>query len=843
MSGRRALYLFPALLTGVLAGLLHFLGLFQIVDGFVFDRMAVRSTGERPTVAIVDRQNDIFAAELTRYSLSLGAQQVVFLSDAGSELANLQPSEAARVIVGYDVPAGPAGLMAASLREENAVAGQPRTFPRVAPSAEYGIHRSSMAWLQDGNKQFPTLEAVAAGRLPSSQTYYVPMPRRLSFAVLTSQQVMAGDLESGDLQGMTVLIASPEERLSDLLTAPAAPSGATVSPAQFSAYAIHALTTGRAATKFDPLSALLIIIFSSIAAGIAVVLTRRRFYSLMLALAIGGAIIASGWLVFELAARILPFGGMLTGLLLATLGTILMQERHKDRRLERALVPAIEQTVSHTAFRDRDNLPSLLTATAATAGVERMLLLRPGKLQGSAPLASIEGDISDLSEETYRLMPRLVSGLPSGKSVAAGELLPSWPGEVRLRTIGSRHEPFYWLYTFGDHPDASSGEFVAGSIAYSFQAMQNSHASLSAQQRGLRAVDPVDFRVVNAIELIARNGRQFRKATDQLHSSVMFFDVVGFPLYANPQMVDLLDAFGLNRQTALLPEIIETLTDLTSGQAEAMMRDILRDGGEASATIQGIPGLSATLRISGPDPAISARESVVVLEAFDTTELARLSDLRLAISEFVDVQLRNDLETITLGAALARKSQGNENRQQRAIEKIVLATQNATRQLNAMNDLTRKVAVTHDFVAHPIQLRPIAETVAAQLVDLAAGLDVEVDLELPAVSGHSFGDPYVLSKMMEALLRLVIIDSPPDSRVKLSLVEQETRSHIQISGGFGMTRERLTQAFDDPPRNEIPEFQIVKDSSVVMAAWGAEFTYESETGKGYTFNLILRRIV
>lgn len=842
VSGRRALYLFPALLAGVLAGLFHLLGLFQIVDGIVLDRIMVRSTGDRPVVTIVELDSDVVAAELTRSSLALGARQVVFLSDPGSDLSDLGPHEVARVIVGYGVPADSAELMAANLRAWSSPVGEPARVPRVPPLAEYGIHRSSVAWVEDEDSQFPTLEAAAAGRLPPSQTFYVPIPRRLSFAVLTSQQILAGDLEPGDLERMTVLVASPTERLSDMLVTPADPSSATVSPARFSAYAIQALTTGRAATKFAPLPALLFILFTSVVAGMAGILTRR-FNSAILAFTIGGAIIPVGWLVLELASRIVPFGGMLTGLLLSTLGTIMLQERRNYQRLERALVPAIEQTVSHTAFRNRDNLPSLLSATAATAGVERMLLLRPGDFQGSVPLASIKGDISDLTKESHRLIARLTSGLPSGKSVAAGELLPHWPGEVRLRAIGSQHEPLYWLYTFGDHPAASSGEFVAGSIAYSFRAMQNSHASLSAQQRGLRAVDPVDFRVVNAIELITRNGRQLRKATDQLHSSVMFFDVVGFPLYANPQMVDLLDAFGLNQQTALLPEIIDALTELNSRQAEALMRDVLRDGGEASATIQGIPGLSATLRISGPDPAVSARESVVVLEAFDTTELARLSDLRLAITEFIDVQLRNDLETIALGAALARKSEGNEKRRLRAIEKIVLATQNATQRLDAMKDLTRRVPVAHEFAAHPIQLRPIAETVAAQLVDLAASYDVEIDLELPAVSGHSVGDPYVLSKMLEALMRLVINDSPPDSRVNLSLVERETRSQIRITGGFGMTRERLTQAFDDPPRNEIPEFQIVKDSALVMAGWDADFTYECETGKGYTFDLILRRIV
>ena len=233
----------------------------------------------------------------------------------------------------------------------------------------------------------------------------------------------------------------------------------------------------------------------------------------------------------------------------------------------------------------------------------------------------------------------------------------------------------------------------------------------------------------------------------------------------------------------------------------------------------------------------------MVLEVFDTTELARLSDLRRAVSEFVDVQMRNDLETIALGAALARKSDGNEGRRLRMIDKIVQATQTATSRLDSMNALARNVPVAKEFTAHPIQLAPIAEKVRAQLVDLAASYEVEIELNLPGVSGYSVGDPFVLSKMLEALLRLVIADSPPESKISVSLVEEAARSHINVSGGFGMARERLKQAFAAPPRNEIPEFEIIKESALVITGWGADFTYESETGRGYYFDLTLRRIV
>ena len=829
----------PAAIAGMFAICLHLLGAFQIADGLMFDRLSIRPIKSDPKVVIVEKVESASAPDLARESFALGARQVIFLTDPNADFSGLAPNISERVKLGYLMPASAPDYTSIDFAVQPELVGTPVRLPRFAPVAEYGIHRA----LPTGAGQAATLEASVADIRSASDRYYIPMPRNLSFAVLSSEQIMSGNLAKGDLAAMTVLVATPGELRSNRVTTPLSPDLAAVSPAQFSAYAMQAFLTDRVSTKLSLPVAAALILGTAILCGFGMTVTRRRMHLFLLSGAFAGCILVSGWIVFDTAGRLIPFGGMLSALIVAAFGTLILQERRKDLRLERALVPAIEQTVSHTAFRNRDSLPDLFTATVTTAGIAKMLLLRPQEDGRPDVLASIDADISDLDGTAFMDLVKTFDGTPSVMSADAADVLPDWPGDVRLRTIGSRHEPFFWLYTFGEYPEAEAGEFIAGSIAQSFLALQKSHASLSAQQRGLRAVDPVDFRVVNAIELIARHGRQLRKATDQLHSAVMVFDVVGFPIHANPQMIDLLEAADLNPQTALMPTVIESLTDLTDGQAEALLRDVLREGGEASATIQGIPGLSATLRISSPDPAVSTREHVVVLEVFDTTELARLSDLRRAVGEFVDVQMRNDLETIALGAALARKSKGNEERRLRMIDKIVQAAQTATNRLDSMNELARNVPVAHEFTAHPVQLAPIAEKVQAKLLDLALSYEVEIKISLPGVSGYSVGDPFVLSQMMEALLRLVIVDSPPESTISVTLSEEATRSHIRISGGFGMARERLDQALAAPPRNELPEFQTIKESALVISGWGADFFYESETGKGYVFDIVLRRIV
>ena len=832
-------YLLPAAIAGVFAICFHFLGAFQIVDGLLFDRLSIRPIKSDPNVVIVEKAETASAPDLARESLALGARQVIFLTDPNADFSGFPPNFSERVKLGYLVPTSALAYSSFDTVAQPELAGTPERLPRSAPIAEYGIYRAFPA----GAGQPAMVEASVADVRSASDRYYIPMPENLSFAVLSSEQIMSGNLAAGDLEEMIVLVATPGELRSNRMTTPLSPDLAAISPAQFSAYAMQAFLTNRVSTKLSLPVAAAFILGTAMLCGFKMILTRKRMHLLLLSGAFAVCILVSGWVVFDTAGRIIPFGGMLTALIIAAFGTLVLQERRKDLRLERALVPAIEQTVSHTAFRNRDSLPDLFTATVATAGVAKMLLLRSQESGRPDVLASIDAEVSDLDDTAFKNLAKTLDGTPSVMSTDAADVLSDWPGDVRLRTIGSRHEPFFWLYTFGNHPEAGAGEFIASSIAQSFFALQKSHASLSAQQRGLRAVDPVDFRVVNAIELIARHGRQLRKATDQLHSAVMVFDVVGFPIHANPQMIDLLEATDLNPQTALMHTVIESLTELTDGQAQALLRDVLREGGEASATIQGIPGLSATLRISSPDPAVSTREHIVVLEVFDTTELARLSDLRRAIGEFVDVQMRNDLETIALGAALARKSKGNEERRLRMIDKIVQATQTATNRLDSMNELARNVPVAHEFTAHPIQLAPIAEKVRAKLLDLAASYEVPIEFSVPRVSGYSVGDPFVLSQMMEALLRLVIVDSPPESTISVTLMEEATRSHIRISGGFGMARERLEQALAAPPRNELPEFQTIKESALAIIGWGADFFYESETGKGYVFDIVLRRIV
>ena len=833
--------LLPALIAALIAGALHLAGIFTIADGIVFDRLSTRSVAAEPKVAIVERSEPIDAATLASAGLALGAERVVFLSDPQADFAPLQPNLREKVSIGLAIDPRLENVPSA-LDDLRPKPGKPRYLPRLESEPQYGVHRTLTAWLGDGKNRIGTLETAVANDLPATRTYYVSMPGSLSFAVLSADQLVNGDLADGDLDGLTILVATRAELESNRLATPLDPNRQSISPAQFSAFAMQSLASGKAIHKTGPIVSAIAIVLSAMVAGLGGILLRRRFIALVLGAVLCLAIALGGWVSLELLSLILPFGGIWAAIILSTLGTLFLQERRKDARLESALVEAIGQTVSHTAFRNRDNLPALLQATALTAGIERMLLLSPADPFADNPPASLHAQVSDLTATGRERLFELSQALSEGSSQAANDVVPSWPGEVRLRMIGTEDEPLYWLYTFGDQPDADAGELVAGNLAHSFLAMQKSHASLSAQQRGLRVVDPVDFRVVNAIDLIARHGRQLRKAMDQLDASVMVFDVVGFPLNANSQMIDLLDASGLNPQTALLPEIIETLTDLSQGQSEALLRDVLREGGEASAPITGIPGIHAVLRVSSPDPARSSRENVLVLEAFDTTELARLSDLRLAVSEFVDVQMRNDLESIALGAALARKSASDEGRRIRMIDRIVHAAQSATTRLDEMNRLAHSMPHAHQFAAHPIQLRPVIEKSHARVLEMAKLYDVGIELSLPSVSGYSVGDPYVLSSMLEALLRLVIADSPPGGAVTIALTEQEMLSTIAIAGGFGMASERFQQALDAPPRKEIPEFQTVKEGLIAMSAWGADFSYETETSKGYSFILTLRRI-
>ncbi|MBX7533559.1 hypothetical protein K3165_11555 [Qipengyuania sp. 1XM1-15A] len=835
-------YLMPGMLAALAAAILHLSGLFQSTDGGVFDRLSVRGTAEEPAVTLIRLNDEVSANALVRASLALGAERVVFLSDPGSDLDRLAPGERERTVIGFPAPrlSGrlPSELLAAARRQK----GELVRTPIARPVAEYGIHRSQNAWIESEEGEVALLEPVAAGREPSRRTYYIPMPRSLSFAQLSSDQLVSADFVEGDLEGMTVIVARPEELSGNLLTTPISPNLAAVSRAQFAAYAVQALAAGREATKPGNLAAVLLILFAAMLSALAAILLRKRHISAAIALSLCVFAGIAGWIMLEAAGVILPFGAIWTAVALAWLGTIMFLERRKDSKLESSVVGAIEQTISHTAFSNRDNLPALLVATAEMVGIERMLLVRTADPLSPNPPATFNAEISDFAGDVQGELARLASRLAEGRSLPVRGLLSDWPGQVRLRAIGYEDKPLYWLYTFGDSPDAELGEYIAANLAQSFVTMQKLHASLSAQQRGRRAVDPVDFRVVSAIGLISRNSRQLRKAIDQLNSSVMAFDVVGFPLHASPQMVDLLEASGMNPHTALLSEIIENLTELTKGQVEALLRDILREGGEASAPMRQIAGVSATLRVSCPDPARASHESIVVLEAFDTSDLARLYDLRGAITDFIDVQMRNDLETIALAAALAKKAVGDKKRGKRMIERIVAASQAATDRLNAMNDLARNQPVSRDDMPHPIQLRSIAENVGERLADFAGRYDVQLDFELPAVSGYSVGDPLILARMFEALLRLVITDSPQHSAVTFSLAEDELRSAIEISGGFGMDRARLRQAIANPPRHDIPEFLIVSESARTLSSWGGEFAYDSETGKGYTFQLSLRRI-
>ena len=72
--------------------------------------------------------------------------------------------------------------------------------------------------------------------------------------------------------------------------------------------------------------------------------------------------------------------------------------------------------------------------------------------------------------------------------------------------------------------------------------------------------------------------------------------------------------------------------------------------------------------------------------------------------------------------------------------------------------------------------------------------------------------------------------------------ELDGKSFVRVSGGFGTPFERLMAAFDAGAGETLAEFQIISAGIREALGWGGAVSYWSAVGKGYKFNIQMRRI-
>ena len=831
--------------AGALASL-HQVDAFQVTDTRFFDEVSTRAAGSRPVVAIVERdaaferQGDQRFAGLEAAVVRLGVARLGYLGGRETNSASRDGIADKLTIVEGLTPKKLPASDAWSLTDGGSRGTV--TAARVLASAQYGIYRQQWSAIAGEGQDIETFETALAGQgSPNRERFYVRMPGEQSIPVISASQILSQQFAAGDLAGAAVIVAHPRQ-LSGTMTTPLTPDQRTTSEAEFRAFAVQNLRSASAVLPAQIWEAWLLTVAFAIVVGIAYHRSDPKRLAVLLPLAANILALVLSYAALELADRLLPLTAMLLAPWLVTFLRVLGRERYQDRRLEESASRAVQHAFGRSALREGARLPDFLNNAARLAAVERSLLIERRGDGTLGMLNATAATFDDIALEPSALGLILDRLRDRHAVIPATEIVPSWEGNARITWLGGTGRDLYWLYTLPKTGDPRKSAHLVRAISASFRELFRWRAHLNARKSQDQRFVPIDDKVASAISLVAQSSEQIRHGFDTVGTAVMIFHMVGSPLHANAPMQEIYRQAGLTVSETSLREALQALTDLDDLRIDAMLQDMLLNGGEMRVPMQRFGAEERIFRIAAPTRIARSRERVLVMEAIDVSELHRAADLRQAVALFMDLQLRNDFEAIMLGSELAMDPRVTADKVRPIVARITETTRRAIDRLDQVAGLVREDIWDLEDASYPVDARSIVLEAAERSSEFAEDFSVQIETDVPDASGFTIAEPAALGAMLRAILRVLIADTPQGDSVQLKLEELDGRTHIRISGGFGIALERLLQLLSENESDAVGDYRTISEGMARAVQWDASVSYWGREADGFGFNINLRRI-
>ena len=851
---RRVLLGLLPLAVALAAGLAQSAGLFRHTDLLFFDYVTLREAG-RPPKVVIARTDPAFTAMgtdrhagLVRAALALGASRIAFRVDPGLD-PQVSGLPAGRIVIaqsGEPVTGSRTWRLAGQAPARGVVAGA-----KVLAGAEAGLHRRQLGWLPGEHGTIPVFETAAAGTVAAERSYLLRLSRRQNLPRLNASQLL-GDISGlPRFDGAVVLVEPPAGTGEARVVTPRNRAAQAMTLTEYNAAAIQTLVDRRGVRELGPLNALLLLIVAGALSGL-IYLRRDPKQILPLVLATSLVVISGGaGLLLVLGNVLVPISALLVAQLISALLVLHRGELEEDRRLRRFVTATINLSSRQILSKDQGRHADFLTASAPILGITRSLLLEDRGRGRIEALASEGAEPDELALGGRRLRAFLHSARRASGPVDGTALMPGWDGLVQLVAIGPGQTEgagkaggqgqVYWLYGFPPGKDQPEARQAAAAMASDYHAIQQLRSDLSEGSGHGANHRTIDQWAGGAVRLISDHGDQMSSGLDGLETAIMVFHAIGFPVHANQSMAKLYELAGLPLADTTLPMLIAALTGLEAERIAASVNDLLLYGGEMRMNCRDLDTRARQLRVAAPRTATGRRRTVVV-EAVDVTEPQRLAELRLSVTNLLDINLRNDLEAISFAVAVARDPRLDRDRLIKVLDQIERVTQRSTGRLADMTPFMQPAKDDPLSQAYPIDVAAAMREACALVAPFARDLGVRVEAEIPQVSGYSISDPRILVELIEGVLNTIIADVPQGEAVHLQMLEQISRTRITIFGGIGMGFGRLYAALEAAESLPPGAIRAIGRGIGAAPSWGGIVSYSSEVGRGYRFVIDLRRI-
>ncbi|MDF2187443.1 tetratricopeptide repeat-containing sensor histidine kinase [Paraflavitalea sp. CAU 1676] len=187
--------------------------------------------------------------------------------------------------------------------------------------------------------------------------------------------------------------------------------------------------------------------------------------------------------------------------------------------------------------------------------------------------------------------------------------------------------------------------------------------------------------------------------------------------------------------------------------------------------------------------------------------------------------------------------------QQRAINKIMQASNNGEDMIRRILDVERKDIADHRMLLENFDLTIFAEEVIENFKPMAARKSIQLHADMPEKKLYLLSDKQLVSRICENLLSNAIKYTPKGKNVWISISEEQDAVSIKVRDeGVGIEKDELPYLFSkyskissQPTNGEASNglgLSIVK--RIVQEINGKIFC-ESEPGKGSLFTVVLKK--
>lgn len=849
-----------SLLLALLIGTASAVGLFNAVDGFIYDSF-VRNT---PSLKSANRQVVLIDVPVARFSTNdvdwetlidratgMGARQVVFTIAPTFNFDRL-----ARILNHKNVIVGGAINSNSNNLEDNVFTSAPLignlTFPAVSAISDrlFGIHRYQQYFFPVNAVSVPTLEALAARRLgidvPNDGQFMVnfaPLQSRLPR--MTLDQVLEGGLIREIVQGRVVLFGPALGRMHRDVVTPITAGARQVSELEYHGYALDSLLRNAA---IMPLWTGAPVVVALLMWSLCFLLVQARSFRMGMVVVSLTAAAFSGlaWLALAWANVHVPVAA---GLLV--LGTTLVSVfQRKGQRQNRQLSQLVnETTLIASAYEEASNVvgsgnfwPHVMAMLDQMLPLTRAALLarsdQPG-LAGLVQTLRCDRDVIQERRRDYRRTPYSIALEQNGPVVVRGYLKDEHDGEVQLLVPLSFAGQVLGFLALGV-PRAQTGDMPAlvrtavivsehlSELMLEYSKARERDATAERWQKNLR--DPRD----EAVSALSRNvrliGRRIIILQDMVNSldaATAVYDLFGRTLFVNARMKQSLAKAGVDGGGHTAADLLVLACAMTLDEARSVIARVVLDrhSFERTGSLGDQPLLLMVSTLQDTAVAANAAQAPlenihgIMFQFFVSSNVAKHETRRADNISRVSGELQDVLVSLRENAPGLVQPQ---------IDRISNLVAGATENKEGM-----------------LQDEPVDVWHA---LELAVGL-VRSDPRLEQVAFNIEGDrshvttavPYMEFKSaLAALLRLLAEDTRDPGSVTVAIGHENGHVTIEMrNNGFGMPDEKLQSMLTGPKLPQLPALRLVRQLRSTAFGEKSRFSLFSEVGSGYVCRVLL----